>query len=297
MSYKMTAVVVVIALAVVGFPGVGGRAAKGSGTPAPTAADAGTPPVAQQQPEVIEYEERGDPDAEPEKVTVDVADVEAATTRSEEALPRPLKNRAEVARRMTDLSLAYARSNPPTGRNSTPNRVRDFMSLFNYRDLRTRYCAMGVAYAACRAYAELPEVVRFSPGNATATLKSILPDIRTHYFTPSPSCYLMMEAAKKKPGQFGGWVRKGTQVPKRGWLVLFDWADSQGRRSGMPEHVGIVVEANGLNPESISTVEYNTTRRRVVRSGSGANVTESDGGAVAEKTRFRADILGYIRTY
>ena len=297
MFYRMTATTVVIMLAVVGFPRLGGGAARVSDAPATAAAGAGAPLVAQQQPEVVEYEERGDPDLEPEKVTVDVADVEAAMTRSEEALPRPLKNRAAFAKRMTNLSIAYAQSTPPTGRNTTPDKVREFMSLFNYTDLRTRYCAMGVAYAACRAYAELPEVIQLSPGNTRSTLKSILPDIRTHYFTPSPSCYLMMEAAKRKPGQFGGWVRKGTREPQRGWLVLFDWADSQGRRSGMPEHIGIVVEAHGLNPASISTVEYNTTRRRVVRSRSGGNVTESDGGAVAEKTRFRADILGYIRTY
>jgi hypothetical protein len=305
MLQRKIATVFVIALAIVGFPAFKGQAAKDSKLTGPGAAiqpqpdDAAYPranasPRAPQeaQPQVVEFEEREDPDAEPEVVKVNIAEAQAAVTRSEEAgPPRRIKNPALFAKKMTDISLAYANSVPYVGRNtSRKGTVMLFMSLYHYTDINTRYCAMGVAFAACRAFAELePDVITMPPNGVTSTLKTVLPDINQHYFFPSPSCQLMMEAAKRRHG-LGGWVRKGAEVPKPGWLVLYDWADKQGHRNGRAEHIGILVDAKGLlRPTSISTVEYNTSRK--------VSGNQSDGGAVAPKTRQTVDVLGYIRTH
>lgn len=66
-------------------------------------------------------------------------------------------------------------------------------------------------------------------------------------------------------------------------LVTFDWANSAGRRDGLADHVGMIIN-NNPNLPYVDTFEFNTTR---------------DGGAGEPRgayfrRRYRADILGCV---
>lgn len=197
------------------------------------------------------------------------------------------KDARRLAEGMLNYALELAERDPPVTRQSNPRQIQKFVGLFNYQSENVAFCAMGVAYAAIKAYCDLtPEKIPYSRTNDTRTFQTLLPIIKKYYFTPSASCWFMMnEAMKRRPTQRGGWVAKGTRLPKRGWLVLFDWRN---RGDGVPDHIGIVRGIGGRDLDRLYTVEFNTS----VMLGSQRN-----GGAVAKKVRNMDDVLGYIRTY
>ena len=238
----------------------------------------------------VEITEAGDPDAPGETFIVDERALEEmlAETHALAAFPteqRKYKDARRLVEGMIDYTLELAHRNPPVSRQSNPGQIRKFVRLFNFRSEQTAFCAMGIAYAAAKAYCDLtPERIPYNRRNDTRTFQTVLPLISKYYFTPSASCFYMMKGAKKRrPTQRGGWVAKGTRMPKRGWLVLFDWKN---RGDGIPDHVGII---NGVGRRGVLyTVEFNT---------SVAYGNQRNGGAVAEKVRTMHDVLGFIRTY
>jgi hypothetical protein len=250
------------------------------------------PPEAVEVTEEVEVTESGDPETPGETFVVDKRALDDAVnnTYALAAFPSALTSYKDARRwavAMLDSALELANRNPPVTRQSNPQQIRKFVGLFNYRSENVAFCAMGVAWAAVKAFCDLtPEKIQYSGANDTRTFQHLLPIIKKYYFTPSASCLLMMnEAMKHKSTQRGGWVAKGTRLPKRGWLVLFDW---KSRGDGVPDHIGIVNGLGGRNYNKLYTVEFNTS----VTYGSQRN-----GGAVAKKVRSMDDVLGYIRTY
>jgi hypothetical protein len=247
-------------------------------------------PSASPQDGEVQVTETSDPDAPGETFVVDERAVNDVLTESHAlaAFPseqRKYKDARRVAEGMLNYALELAARNPPVSRRSDPGQIRQFLGLFGFQNLKTPFCATGVAYAAARAYCDLyPERISYTKRNHTRTLKTVLPLIKKYYFTPSPSCWFMMkEAKKRRPTQRGGWIPKGIRMPQRGWLVLFDWRN---RGDGVPDHVGIVIGVGRRG--ALYTVEFNTS----VMYGSQRN-----GGAVAKKVRSMSDVLGFIRTY
>lgn len=240
----------------------------------------------------VEITESGDPDAPGETFVVYEREVNEMLTESHAlaAFPseqRKYKDARRLAEAMLNYALELANREPPVTRQTNPGQIQKFVGLYDFRSNETPFCAMGVAYAAAKAYCDLtPERIPYTQRNHTRTLKNVLPLIKKYYFTPSPSCLFMMnEAMKRQPTQRGGWVAKGTRTPKRGWLVLFDWKN---KGDGIPDHVGIVQGVGGRRASSLHTVEFNTS----IVFGNQRN-----GGAVAQKVRKMSDVLGFIRTY
>lgn len=262
------------------------------------AASTGTPLVAGfglrlgawQQPGEVVVQEQGDPDAPPETLVVNEAEVRNTLeeSRAQSAFSRRQRQYKEgklVALTMLDLALKFARKNPTITRQSNPRQIRKFTSLWGYKDETPPYCAMGLAFVASMAYCTLPPArITYSERSETKTLKDVLPLITKYYFTPDPSCRNMMAEAKKKgASQTGGWVAKGKKRPKPGWAVLFDWD-----RNGVPDHVGLVKAVTGRRGNSLSTVEFNTCIK---------SAGKKKCGAVAEQVRPMSSVIGFIRTY
>ena len=248
-------------------------------------------PTAQRPSDEVLVTESGDPYAPAETFAVDERALDNALKESHalaafSSEQRKYKDARRVAEGMLSYALKLADQDPPVTRQSNPQQIKKFVGLFNYRNEKVAFCAMGVAYAAIKAYCDLnPEKVSYSQRNDTRTFQAVLPLIKKYYFTPSASCLFMMNEAKKRRSQRGGWVAKGTRMPKRGWFVLFDWKN---RGDGMPDHIGIVSGVGRRNADKLYTVEFNTS----VTYGSQRN-----GGAVAKKMRSMDDVLGFIRTY
>lgn len=234
--------------------------------------------------------ESGDPKAPAESFTVNVHQMDDAVNEAHAlaAFPseqREYKDAPKLAEAMLRYALDLADSAPPVTRKSNPQQIQKFVSLFNYQSENVPFCAMGVAFAAAKAYCDLnPKRIPYTGRNDISTFKSVIPIVKKYYFTPSASCLFMMNEAKKhRSTQRGGWVAKGTRAPRRGWLVLFDWSGD-----GVPDHVGIVRASSRIDANWLYTVEFNTS----VMNGSQRN-----GGAVAKKMRSMNDVLGFIRTY
>lgn len=232
-------------------------------------------------------QESGDPDAPPETLVVNEAEVQSTLEESRalsafSSRQRQYKEGRVVALTMLDLALKFASRKPTISRRANPWQIRRFIRPWGYENEEVAYCAMGVAYVASMAYSGLPPArITYSEKSETKTLKNVMPLIKQYYFTPDPSCRRMMKAAQQKgASQTGGWVAKGRKQPKPGWLVLFDW-----NSDGVPQHIGIV---KAVNRRSLSTVEFNTCL------GSGKS---KRCGLVAEKERSMGDIIGFIRTY
>lgn len=240
----------------------------------------------------VEVTESGDPDAIGETFVVDERAINDVLSESHAlaAFPseqRKYKDARRMAERMLDYAMELANREPPVTRHNNPEQIQKFVGLFNFHSNNIPFCAMGVAYAAAKAYCDLtPEQIPYAKRNHTRTFQTVLPLIKKYYFTPSPSCWFMMkEAMKRKPTQRGSWIAKGTRMPKRGWLVLFDWRN---KGDGVPDHVGLVNGVSGRGEGLLYTVEFNTS----VVFGSQRN-----GGGVAQKVRSMRDVLGFIRTY
>lgn len=269
--------------------GMNARAARAAHT-SPKAAN--PEPIPTPPDEEVRVTESGDPGEPGESFVVDMRAMSDALKESPTLAAFPREQRQyvdakKVAEGMLSFALELAERTPPVTRQTSPRQIQRFTGLFDYRSENVPFCAMGVAYAAIKAYCDLtPGKITYSRWNETRTFKALLPIINEHYFPPSASCLFMMnEAKKRRSSQRGGWVAKGRRLPKRGWLVLFDWNN---RGDGVPDHVGIVRGLGGRNLERLYTVEFNTS----VMSGSQRN-----GGAVAKKVRSMDDVLGFIRTY
>ena len=262
---------------------------------------------------IVTYAERGDPDAKPEYIVVDLDKLRRTNARRLRQAPGPAKNGAVVMARMVDIAVAFAHAEPPVSRRDTAEKIREFISLYDhYTDINLRYCAMGVAYSVARGYVESPPDAREVPANSvTQTLKRVLPDVVGQYFTPNPTCEIMrqdaIERGHRTPDAAGIWVPKSVNgeiiTPQRGWLVLFDWIGCiksrnkrcvERGRDGRADHIGIVLSYDDARRE-LTTVEFNTSRK--------VSGNQSDGGVVVVKgeglnqPRVLADVLGYIRTY
>lgn len=177
--------------------------------------------------------------------------------------------------------IATARSFLGCSRDSTPNQVAEFLSLFGLplRDGNgfVAFCAAGLSFCALQAYAD---AVRpgYSPATRIKQFKTIAPDLEHYYFYPSVSCVDMYHIAAGKRR----WIdhkAEASVVPKPGWIVLYDW-----NRQGTPDHCGIVQYAT---KEKMFTVEFNTS------SDTG---NQRNGGTVAEKSRTYQFVLGFIVT-
>ena len=161
--------------------------------------------------------------------------------------------------------------------------IARFMGLFglDFADSNGKpysYCAAGVAYAACKAWAFL-----HTPQLATdpASLRLYKDNVAAHYFLPSASCRVMIEDAKSR----GIWERRGQIAPGEaspGWFVFYDW---QG--DGTADHVEIV---RASNPQELRTIGFNTTEP-------GRDGAQGNGGAVARRVRAYDKVFGYIKLY
>jgi hypothetical protein len=269
------------------IPAVGPGRAKPIAEPLPELRQ--TPPV-QLQTELVEAVESGDPDAPPDKVTIDQAEVEDQLRESHalfafSAEQRSYKEDRKVAEAMLDYTLSLAHQSPPVTRETRPGQVRRIVGLYGLRSENVAFCAIGVAYAAARAFCDVsPRRIIYSREDETSTLKNVLPIIKKYYFTPHPLCrYMVMEAKKRSPTQSGGWVAKGSKRPMRAWIVVFDWD-----KDGVADHVGIVRSVGPRASGLLHTVEFNTC----INDGGRRKC-----GAVAEKERNMDQVMGFIRTY
>ena len=243
----------------------------------------------------IKMEESGDPDAPVEVLTVNEVALENVLKESHALSAFPVRKRRykdarNVAMAMLNNALKYANQSPPVSRKTSPGEIRKFVSLFDYPSENVPFCAMGIAYVASKAYCDTsPQKITYSSKNDASTFQKVLPLMKSYYFTPSPSCRIMLKEAKKKRfGQRGSWVEKGRVVARPAWLVIFDWKKGKAGRDGVPDHVGIVYAVDANDSDKVHTVEFNTS----IRKGN-----QSNGGAVARKVRSMSDIMGFIKTY
>ena len=169
-----------------------------------------------------------------------------------------------------------------TSRANDRAQVARFLALFglDFADSSGKpysYCAAGVAYAACKAWAFLHK-----PQLPTdlESLKTYKASIEAHYFLPSASCGVMINDAKQR----GTWVHRadiadGSQKP--GWFVFYDW---QG--DGRADHIELVRE--GSDSTHLRTIGFNTTEP-------GADGSQGNGGAVARRVRPYDKVFGYLK--
>lgn len=179
--------------------------------------------------------------------------------------------------------LAVARGFVGTSRTGNREQVERFLELFGlpYADPETgkpnAFCAAGVGYAACKAWAFLHNPLLPTDPAALKTYKA---QVASAFFLPSPRCREMIDDAKRR----GIW-RRGSEALKEiqpGCIVFFDW---QG--DGRADHVEIVEESGvqeGRFVSPLRTVGFNTSDGDL-----------SNGGAVARKERDRCKVFGYIR--
>jgi hypothetical protein len=252
------------------------RAAPRSSSPGPSAVG-------------MDEEQAGDPGAPVEKLTV-APEIRQEITRAMSRSSRgPKKNPELVAQRMLKIARSYTEPPPstrPVSRSSDPQQVAKFLKPWGFglkyskwpsKGKWVPYCACGVAWAAAAAYCQERPVIQVNPANDVKRYKGVMPDIRKHYFYPSPSCGVMLAQAQAR----GNWrPRAKVQIRdvKPGWLVLYNW-----KGKARPQHVGIVEKAL---PDRLNTIEFNTSVSN-----------NSNGGAVSTRHRPYQYVLGYIATY
>ena len=137
------------------------------------------------------------------------------------------------------------------------------------------YCAAGMSYAFCKAYADLAGIV-YTPDNSVGVFKQVRLQIDASVFRTSASC----GAIARDAIQHGTWLENSASDHvdiEPGWLVMYNWS---GRED--PEHVGIVIAAD----DQLHTVEFNTGDRN-----------NANGGAVQLRTRGYDCVVGFVRTY
>jgi len=194
------------------------------------------------------------------------------------------------------ISTIFADNN--INRHSNANTVKQFVRLFPWLngDPNVAFCACGITFAGCNSYAKVKPTITLSSNDPVLTLKTIIPDIRQQYFSPSPAVEEMRQAAMhRQANQLGHWIEVGQKAPKRGWLVVYHWKNKKtGERPNHGQHIGIVLTDATREFTRLDTVEYNTTKNGT------HGGDPSNGGYVQKKTgefaRFRADVMGFIAT-
>lgn len=183
--------------------------------------------------------------------------------------------------------------NPPIHRgNATGQRqINQFVHLMLPQyDYRIKFCALGVAHTACLSYAK---VAGISPTDQAKleVLRKKSANVNHDYFPLSPVCEVVRQKAKlqKTNGKpmWVGYSDPAANSPQPGWLVLFNWSN----RTGKADHIGIV-DVQKPSVAGIETLEFNTVNPSLIATGG-----QSNGGAVSEKHRATANIIGYVRTY
>jgi len=173
--------------------------------------------------------------------------------------------------------------------------IEEYLNLFGVpvRDTKGNvqpFCAAGLSHAFCRSYCELtPDKLDYPKKQERVKtrlriLRDVLADINKFYFLPHCATQQMVLAAKER----NIWVvntSPWTEL-KPGWLVFFNWPDERGRRTGFPNHVGLIEQAAS---DQLNTIEYNTAIRKLGN--------QREGGHIAPKARDYTDVLGYIRTH
>jgi hypothetical protein len=140
------------------------------------------------------------------------------------------------------------------------------------------FCAAGVSWSACKAYAELVGA-QYTEATAPAVFQHLLPAVHALSFVPSASCGEIWRDAISR----GSWVSNAGSDHldvQAGWLVLYDWPGN-----GVPDHVEIIINAG----DDLQTVGFNTSGE--------SHGDQVNGGAVALKTRNYDNVLGFVRTW
>ena len=222
----------------------------------------------------------GDPGLEPEYVEYNPESVRNLSSASDRMAP--------LQARVPDFSQQFLDvCDGMVGLNRADNEaeITRFCNLFNlgFRTASgsyTRFCAMGLSYAAALTYFNQNKV---GPSEPTLTeLKALLIEVGHYHFYPSPSCLDMKYLAQ---GQRRWVPRTSSTRPEPGWLVLFDWDRKDVGKGGHPRHVGVVRDADLANSR-LYTIEFNTSAD-----------DPSNGGYVARKNRnLGPSVLGYIAT-
>jgi hypothetical protein len=221
-------------------------------------------------------QQSGDPDLPIETLSYDPEKMDASLLRADKMLGIR-KNPQKLANQMLKVALGYR----GITRDKDPDKVGQFLSLFpiEIRDEEGKllpFCAAGVSFCACQAYCDLsPSKIGYDD-HPSESFKSVLPDINEFYFKPHCSCQQIVDDARTR----NIWSPKKAR-PATGWLVFYDW-----KGHGVASHVGIVESAD---QSSLDTIEFNTTD---TESGN-----QSNGGAVAHRSRSYDYVMGFVRTY
>lgn len=232
---------------------------------------------------LIEEEQFGDPLLPGEKfeiLRVSGASIQKAVG-DDPVLPR--KDAVALADRMREITRIFIKEK--VSRKNKATQVLEFLDIVDEKGIGTPFCAAGVSYAACRAYCDLKESVKYDPDHITeerkSTFKTKLTTINAHYFFPNSAVRII----KRHAIEHNRWADRST-TPLPGWLVVYSWKTGE----TLGNHIGIVDEVKN-GGKSLITLEYNTT----MQVGSGS---ERDGGHVAEKYREVNDtVLGYVKIY
>jgi hypothetical protein len=229
---------------------------------------------------VVTEQQKGDPDAEYEHVSFDG---DAVRKMAERPGDRAVFEKWDKA--LPSKMLATARDFLGISRDTTPDRVSEFLKLFDlpYKDDNgyLAFCAAGLSYCALQTYVKSAGVSSNDSNQQSRLyqLRRLMPDLDHYYFYPTVSCVDMYLIAAGRHR----WIEHKThssQVPKPGWVVLFDW-----RGSGTADHCGLVVSGT---KDKILTIEFNTSGR--------SGGSQRDGGTVAEKERTYKYIKGFVVT-
>lgn len=184
--------------------------------------------------------------------------------------------------RFSNTLLGNAQAFIGVSRQGNQQQVSDFLELFGLPYAiggnPLAFCASGISYCAALAYARTSSHKQsFGRSELFPALQSTLGDVDHHHFYPSPSVADMYNVALGKRR----WSRRGSTLPRPGWLVIYDWD-----QNGGTDHVGVVESADR---QSLHTIEFNT-------SGTYQG-NQINGGAVFRKTRpLNGTVKGYIRT-
>jgi hypothetical protein len=226
---------------------------------------------------IVTEDQKGDPDASYEQVRFDRDVLDDLISGGGKATFEPWKSSFSAK------MLGNARKLIGCSRDTSPDQIARFLSLFGlpYKDSTgyLAFCAAGIGFCAATAYADL---LGLTPRQSdyVVRIRQLLPDIEHWYYYPTVSCNDIYHIALGKHR----WVANkvdGSVIPKRGWIVLFDW-----NNTGRPDHCGIV---SGTTKEKILTVEFNTSGE--------AGGNQRNGGVVSEKARdYNRYVKGFVVT-
>ena len=188
----------------------------------------------------------------------------------------PIPSQSQFAAQLLKTALIYV----GIDRQTDPQQIGKFLGLFGLPfeegGVNVPFCAAGVSWCACHAYADLVGQV-YTAQTAPLVFHALRPEVDGHYFLTSPSCGEIMRDAQRRESWISNENSDRVDVLP-GWLVLYDW-DGQ----GAPDHVEIVQDAGDV----LTTVGFNTAGE--------INGDQVNGGAVVVKHRTYDYVLGFVR--